>query len=398
MQQTETDCCIDCSKIEQPCGSFKLTSDQNSNSNSAPHDEWPDERPDSSTQPPSTAQSDEAPEHAGAQTGQLLEDARPQPSSIPETIPEHRLSKLDVQFRRVLVAANPRSGSQSRAALLDRLKRRLEEDRWEVIIETDIHRLQERIRNHQDSPELDLIIAAGGDGTAAMLASQIGPETPLALFPLGTENLLAKQLRIRAIPRFTRKMLRGGHCLDVDVGLANDKVFLLHATVGFDADVVRRLHSQRSGHIRHWSYFAPILKSIQTYQYPPMKISTASDRRPYHARWAFVFNLPAYAMGLPIVTDASATDGMFDICTFRGGSFWKGILYLGGVLLRQHRTWRDTHLERTPWIKIEADEEIPFQIDGDPGGTLPLTISFREQPLRLVIPESIVGNQISKSC
>ena len=42
---------------------------------------------------------------------------------------------------------------------------------------------------------------------------------------------------------------------------------------GFDAHVVRGLHAQRRGHIRHTTYIKPILASIRSYEYPEMRVT-----------------------------------------------------------------------------------------------------------------------------
>ena len=115
---------------------------------------------------------------------------------------------------------------------------------------------------------------------------------------------------------------------------------------GFDAEVVRRLHGMRSGHIRHFSYAKPILDSLRNYEYPELRVycespelaekgggESAGAARPVDlsARWVFVVNLPRYAVGLQIAPDALGNDGFLDVCLFKEGSLWSGLRYLAGV-------------------------------------------------------------------
>ena len=88
----------------------------------------------------------------------------------------------------------------------------------------------------------------------------------------------------------------------------------------------------------------------------------------------FVGNISRYAMGLQILHYADFGDGLLDVCTFKEGSFWNGIRYLSGVLLGQHQSWEDCITLRTTQLRIEADEDVPYQLDGDPGGCLPIDI------------------------
>ncbi|MGC6463953.1 MAG: protein BmrU, partial [Pirellulaceae bacterium] len=61
---------------------------------------------------------------------------------------------------------------------------------------------------------------------------------------------------------------------------------------------------------------------------------------------------------------------------------------LAGILMGRHRYWNDVHSERAESMVIEADEPVNFQLDGDPGGQLPLTIEALESRLTFVTPTS----------
>ena len=52
---------------------------------------------------------------------------------------------------------------------------------------------------------------------------------------------------------------------------------------------------------------------------------------PLRCRWLFGFNLPLYAVGLPIAPQAVATDGLLDICTFARGSLWSVLRDICGM-------------------------------------------------------------------
>jgi diacylglycerol kinase (ATP) len=151
------------------------------------------------------------------------------------------------------------------------------------------------------------------------------------------------------------------------------------------------VHQQRRGHIQHWSYVKPILDAIRNYEYPPLRVHYALEdaadgaelTEQIEARWVFVVNLPRYAGGLSFAPQASACDGLLDVCTFREGSLWNGLMYLGGVVLGQHQSMSDCKVIRTRRLRIEADVAAPYQLDGDPGGELPA--EFRVLPKRMTL-------------
>ena len=288
----------------------------------------------------------------------------------------------------VVISMNPNSGATDQHTVVDKLTTCLIDHGFEVLLLTDVAEMIEVVGQHFGG-RLRCVVAAGGDGTISLLANELPENTPLAILPLGTENLLAKYLGVSAEPVALANMIVAGDCRQLDVGRANGKLFLVMASCGFDADVVHRLHSNRQGHIRHWSYAKPVVSAIRKYKYPKIRISLESndDHQPtVDPCWAFVFNVPRYAMNLPIAAEANPEDGMLDLCTFRGGSLFRGLFYLVSVLLRRHKYWTNSKTYHFEKLTMESDGEVPYQLDGDPGGTLPLTIEVVKGGVTLIVP------------
>lgn len=292
---------------------------------------------------------------------------------------------LSADARQVIIAANPNSGSSNSRVVVDGLRDELERLDYRPVVLTKIEQVKEQVAELLELQTLRTVVAAGGDGTVSLLANELPPETPLAILPLGTENLLAKYLGLQADPTWLAAVIDGGQTIRLDAGRANGKLFLVMASCGFDADVVARLHSNRKGHIRHWSYAKPIVNSISQYRYPTLRVWVDDEKKPVSGKWAFVFNVPRYAMNLPIVEDADPMDGQLDVCMFRGGSLIRGLYYLAAVIARQHRRRREDRVRRFRKIRITSDETVPFQLDGDPGGELPLEIQVQPRFLRVVV-------------
>lgn len=296
--------------------------------------------------------------------------------------------------RHVLISVNPRAGYRDRTAAVAQLRDALLEMSFTAEQFTDIAELSARAAELQAAGRLRAVVAAGGDGTVALLANKTPPGAPLAILPLGTENLLARHLGLAADPAALAKVIDDGCTHSFDMGDAGGRLFSLMAGCGFDAEVVRRLHTERKGNIHHLSYLKPIVEAIRTYEYPELRVRYAlaeSDRQTNElteeltARWVFVVNVPRYAGGLNLAPGAAGDDGLLDVCTFREGSLWNGLVYLGGIMLGQQESMQDyTHI-RTRRLTIEASAPVPFQLDGDPGGTLPVEICVRPARLTLLV-------------
>jgi diacylglycerol kinase family enzyme len=292
--------------------------------------------------------------------------------------------------RQVLIALNPGAGARSGKRLVEQVAHGLKERGYEVAVISDIPQLIEEVQTAHRAGTLCAAAAAGGDGTAALLVNVLPPGSPLALIPLGTENLLAKYLGVTPDSESICETISAGVVMQLDAGQANGRLFLLMLGCGFDAEVVRRLHQERKGHIHHFSYAKPILDSIRSYEYPELRVcceAAGGGTQTLTGCWAFIVNLPRYAGGLKLIPGADGADGLLDVCTFRRGNLWNGLTYLGGVWLGQHGSWRDFETARSPRIRIESEaEDVPYQLDGDPGGVLPVEVEVLPGRITVMAP------------
>ena len=304
---------------------------------------------------------------------------------------------LPTDADRVVISVNPKAGRRPSHDRVSRLAEMLTERGMNVEVDSSLSSVAQAAIDWHTQGRLRALIGVGGDGTAAELANRTPPGLPLAMLPSGNENLLARYVGWRKSPDELCQTLFDGQISQLDAGCANGRLFLLMAGCGFDAEVVRRVHSERTGHIRTRNYFKPILHSIRSYQYPEMKAvyqvpeQTAGTEVAVTSagKWFFVFNLPCYGGGLRIAPEADGFDGMLDICLFQRGRFWNGIRYTGGILLRRHHRMQDVVMQRVRRLTVSADAEVPFQLDGDPGGVLPLEIEAIPQRLTLVVPRNV---------
>ena len=291
----------------------------------------------------------------------------------------------------VVISLNPNSGAKDQGAIARSLAEELKSLGMRVEVLTDIGLVKSTVGDLLDRSDLRAVVAAGGDGTVSLLVNCLPPETPIAILPLGTENLLAKYLKLVVAPQRLAERLaeiiHQGRTVRLDAGRANGKLFMVMASCGFDADVVNRLHRNRKGHIHHWSYAKPIIGAVQHYRYPTLRVVDLDSKKAIEGKWLFVFNVPRYAMNLPFVVDANPWDNRLDILTFRGGKLLRSLFYLVTVLIRQHRRWKFAQHEVLSRFRIEADEEVAYQLDGDPGGTLPLEIESVAARVRVFVPE-----------
>ena len=294
--------------------------------------------------------------------------------------------KSGAEAAHVLLAVNPKAGSGRFVHLLESLQEKLAEAGFAVQRCTDVATLQSQAKALAEQGKLRVVIVAGGDGSARLIAESLPANTPLMILPLGTENLLARHLGYSRDAEAMVEIVKNGQPTAMDAGLANGKLFLVMVGIGFDASVVKALHDHRSGNITRWSYVWPIISAVWRYRYPKMELRWQTPTRcetdpavqllSLNAAFVFVSNLPRYAGFLTFAPKAVGTDGLLDVVAFLKGSFWRGVLYVVSVWLGLHQRLGNVKIAPTQKLHISSTADYPvyFQIDGDPGGELPLEI------------------------
>jgi len=231
------------------------------------------------------------------------------------------------------------------------------------------------------------VVVWGGDGTMSEVAAGLaGSDIPILPCPAGTENLLAKELRIPSRPDRVAEILSTGQIVECDVGNVNGRDFLLIVGIGFDGEVVRRLASVRTGHISHLSYFWPIWRTFWGHNFPKIRIIADGEEIFNDFGLAFIGNISRYAVGLRICHEAKFDDGKLDMVVFSCREQTHLILHAAWTLLRVHPLRGTAIYRQFRHARIEAAEEVVSQIDGDPGPSTPLDIKVIPEKIKLIVP------------
>ena len=285
----------------------------------------------------------------------------------------------------VAIQRNPTSGAGPKRKLLIELVTRLREQDIAVRMFSRRERLEQKLSQPGARDQLICIVAAGGDGTVSDVVNRY-PGLPLAILPLGTENLLARYLGISKCGRFVADMIVARRSRAFDLGILGERRFTLMASVGFDAEVIRRTHARRTGHITKFSYFQPIWQTLRNYTYPEIRMFVDESETPVRARWAVLANLPAYALGLPFAAGSSGSDGLLDLRLFERGSIFQMFRYYYKVVRGKHENLTDVQSRQAKCVRIESDVPVPIQVDGDPAGWTPAEVRLLPSALALFVP------------
>lgn len=291
--------------------------------------------------------------------------------------------------RKIAIAANPYSGRGRNRRHLDALIHTLRAAGCEPIPMWDKDALADLAAADDFAASYRCIVAAGGDGTLLHVVNH-RPAVPVVVYPMGNENLFARQFGYRRDPQQLVDTIARGNVRAVDLGRAGDQYFTLVASAGFDGHVAHQLaqwrqRGQRLKRVGRLSYMLPILRGMWRYDHRPMTIT--ADGETFTGHLAMVFNINQYAMKLQLAPGAEPDDGLLDYVIFERPGSMRLIGYALSVVSGRHYQRGDVKHGRARRIIIEATTRVPVQIDGDAAGFTPVEISIVPGGLRLFAPK-----------
>ena len=275
--------------------------------------------------------------------------------------------------RRAAVVVNPSKRTDvDIRALTERVFR---EEGWEepLWLETTVEDPGHGQARQAMEEQVDLVIAAGGDGTVRCVAAELaGTDTPMGLLPLGTGNLLARNLDIgvddpeqavRAALTGTERRIDVVH-VTVDEAVDSD-IFLVMAGLGYDAGMMADTRDVLKDRI---GWLAYVDAGIRNLPGKPVRTTISIDGgRPIQRRLRSVMggNCGKITGGLEIFPGARIDDGLLDILTLapKGRLGWIGVV--AGLLRRGKGKGTAVEYFQCKRAEVWADSPLEFEMDGD---------------------------------
>jgi len=285
----------------------------------------------------------------------------------------------------VAVVANPYSGAGQNRQLVAKLTDALSARGLKSRVLWDPHERAAVLNDPDWSAACRCAIAAGGDGTVADVIND-SRDIPVAMLPIGNENLFARQFGFRKIDALADAVARG-RTVAADVGRAGRRLFTLMVSAGLDADVVHRVQRWRvqSGELKRvtrLSYARPICSAILGYDYPI--VTRRADGQTFRGAHVMIFNINQYACRLPFAPDAEPADGLLHFVVFQHPGAIALAGYLLGVVLRRHRRLPSVHVGAAKFLQLTADRPVPIQVDGDPSHHTPVEIELMPNAIHVI--------------
>jgi diacylglycerol kinase (ATP) len=300
---------------------------------------------------------------------------------------------------KVFAVLNPRSGSCSiadvRQAIVDHLAG-AEVEIHEVAHGDDLRAIVREALARGCDP----IIAAGGDGTVSAVADVlVGTPAHLVIFPLGTANVLARELGIPielqgasrlGAGRVNPGSLAGQHhsIVAIDAMKIDGRHYFTQVGVGLDSLMIRDTAVEQKRRYGRLAYLKTALISLIGFQ--PRRFVIGFDGQTWRVKASQVLVANTGMMGGPRLRwgpEIRPDDGQLDICVVRARSL---VDYLGlfwHVLRGSHRQSPNVRYQTASRsVTIEARRALPVQADGEILGNTPVVIEVVPLALKVVVP------------
>lgn len=228
----------------------------------------------------------------------------------------------------------------------------------------------------------DVVLVGGGDGTVRVVAQELARTgTPMGVVPLGTGNLLARNLdlNVTELQHNIRKALHGAErTIDMArIELANRETdahsshgFLVIGGIGLDAKVVSETRDELKRSVGWLAYSESGLRNLPGRR---KRLSISIDDGPEQVRKVrsvLFVNCGRLPGGVDFIPNAVLDDGTLDVVIVSPRTAFGWAWMAGKIVLRHPRPIPVMELHAARKIRISVPEPMETQLDGDPMGAV----------------------------
>ncbi len=258
------------------------------------------------------------------------------------------------------------------------------------------HRVDMAICGHRDlsatlstlagRDDMDAVVIGGGDGTilTAILAG-LGRDRPLGLLPLGTMNLLARDLDLPQDPFEAARRLTRTEAVAIDLAEVNGVPFAIWASMGMHPWMVRRRDHLQRGGMHKWPAMAlAALRALR--RYPLVRASvTVDDETTEVATPALVVTNNPWRDNRPPFHRVALAGDLLEVhvvrCATRLSLIWLAI----NALIGHWRIARLLASYRAETLRVvNRHRRVMLSLDGEVT-VMHLPLIFRKRPKALLV-------------
>jgi len=235
----------------------------------------------------------------------------------------------------------------------------------------------------------DVVCAYGGDGTVMEVAQAVqGGETPMAILPGGTANLMSVELGIPKDLTGAAQIVLDPNSVvrRVDMGHSGDRFFMLRVGIGFAGEKVKLADRELKDKWGIMAYSIAGLKALETVPTANYRITVDGEEFETKGKTCLIDNAGNIGVqGMSAAKNISVSDGLLDVIVVRDSSVGS-LLAVGGQVLGRDaspdaiKNWQGRE------IQVECDPPQAVQGDGENWGDTPMSAKVLPGVLPILTP------------
>ena len=235
----------------------------------------------------------------------------------------------------------------------------------------------------RDAPGAELLCIGGGDGTVRMVVgrqSDLGALPPLAVFPVGTINLVARELGYPRSPAAFIRRIEQDREVCSPLARLNGEPFVACLSIGVDALAVASLSEGLKARIGRFAYVEAMGRLLLKWPRHPLTVRT--EKEEFSAEALFVMRGRFYAGPWSLHPEAHLGHGALRVLALPRATR-RDLVSLATRALAgmrsPHPDWRYLEVDA---LEVTSEQPVPVQADGDAVGLLPGRIAMSADCLR----------------
>ena len=224
-----------------------------------------------------------------------------------------------------------------------------------------------------DGNMYDVIVVSGGDGTlseAVKAMMKVGSKIPLGYIPAGSTNDFASSMDIPKNMKQAALAIVKGVTFDYDVGEFNGEYYVYVAAFGVFTDVTYETSQKWKNRFGHMAYVGEAIKRLPTYTGHNVRAEYDGGSVEGSYILGMVTNTKSVGgMKRLISGGVCFDDGLFEVTLVKTPS---GPIALQSLLREaavNSLSEKNFVTFRTSKLRLIFDEDMPWTLDGESGGT-----------------------------
>ncbi|MEG2353448.1 MAG: YegS/Rv2252/BmrU family lipid kinase [Clostridium sp.] len=290
-------------------------------------------------------------------------------------------------MKKVKFIYNPYSGENTILSQLDKVIKVHQKYGYTIIpfrisFECNMEEAFKDIHNNYE-----YVLVAGGDGTVDRILNimmKLKIKKPLGIIPTGTANDFSKLMNLGEDIEDICEKIINSKPRKIDIGKINDKYFINVASAGLFTDISQKTDVNLKNTMGKLAYYLKGIEALPSFN--KLKIEVTSKEFNYEGYMYLILVFNGKTAGnFKLGYKSEIDDGLLDVIIIKAGHM-KDIISIFFSIIRGE------HLEGVPGViyfktnklRINCEEDIVTDIDGERGPDFPVTIECIPKEIKIL--------------